>query len=124
MKLKWFLLIACIESFACASMGQDNESIWKQKIEFDYTAVDERGLINGQVALDYEFCIPKDEAKVAEIKKIVPDVLIPLRAKGRIRCSENEWLCIVGTNDQQWKEKLLKIASLSYVKRIVQTHYE
>ena len=95
-----------------------------QKIEFDYRAVDDNGLINGEVALDYEFCIPKDDKKVQEIRSIVPDVLMPRRAKGRIKCSEEEWLCIVTTNDNTWKDKLYRLASLNYVKRIIPTHYE
>ncbi len=95
-----------------------------EKIEFDYGAVDDKGLANGEVALDYEFCIPKDEAKVTEVRSIVPDVLMPRMAKGRIKCSEQEWLCIVTTNDATWKEKLYRIASLKYVKRILPTHYE
>ncbi len=94
------------------------------KIEFDYSSVDEKGLLNGTVALDYEFCIPKDEAKVNEIKSIVPNVTMPRMAKGRIKCSEEEWLCIVSTNDASWKEQLYKIASLKYVKKIVPTYYE
>lgn len=94
------------------------------KIEFDHKAIDDKGLINSEVAIDYEFCIPKDDAKVAEVKKIEPGVQMPRMAKGRIGCSDTEWLCIVSTNGPGWKERLYAIASLPYVKRIVQTHYE
>ena len=94
------------------------------KIEFDPKTVDERGLLNGTVAIDYEFCIPKDENKVEEIKSIVADVKIPRMAKGRVGCTDDQWLCIVTTNNEKWKEQLMSIAALPYVKRIVQTHYE
>ena len=107
-----------------ASKCQDVPADVQQKIEFDYAAVDDQGLINGEVAIDYEFCIPRDESKVDEVKKIVPDVRIPRMAKGRIGCADDQWLVIVTTNDKQWKSKLMQIASLPYVKRIVQTHYE
>ena len=94
------------------------------KIGFDYSAVDSNGLLNNQVSFDYEFCIPKDEAKADEIMAIVPDVRIPRMAKGRVGCSQEEWLCIVSTHGPKWKENLYAIASLPYVKRIEQTDYE
>lgn len=115
------LLVSTMSTSKCRK--QPNKEIL-QKIEFDYGAVDDKGLMNGEVSLDYEFCIPKDDAKVNEIKSIVPDVTMPRMAKGRIKCSDQEWLCIVTTNDATWKEKLYRIASLKYVKRIIPTHYE
>lgn len=94
------------------------------KIDFNYSTIDDNGLLNSEVAIDYEFCIPKDDVKVAEVMAIEPTIQIPRMAKGRIRCSEEEWLCIVSTNGPGWKDKLHAIAALPYVKRIVQTHYE
>jgi len=49
---------------------------------------------------------------------------MPRRAKGRIGCSEDEWLCIVSNHNPGWKERLFAFASLPYVKRIVKTQYE
>ncbi|MBK9982102.1 MAG: hypothetical protein IPP15_06695 [Saprospiraceae bacterium] len=95
-----------------------------QKIGFDFAAVDEKGLINSETSIDYEFCIPMDETMMAKIKAIEPDVQTPRLAKGRIACSQQEWLCIVTTHDSKWKEKLYTIASLPFVQRIVQTDYE
>ncbi len=121
------IVAACVFTLTAMSASKCQNQPSKeilQKIEFDYGAVDEKGLINGEVALDYEFCIPKDDVKVQEIKSIVPDVLMPRMAKGRIKCSDQEWLCIVTTNDSTWKEKLYRIASLKYVKRILPTDYE
>ncbi len=94
------------------------------KIGFDYSAVYSNGLANSQVSFDYEFCIPKDDAKAAEVKAIEPDVTMPRLAKGRVGCSENEQLCIVSTHGPKWKDRLYALASLPYVKRIVQTDYE
>ena len=121
------IITACVFTLTAMSASKCRHEPSKevlQKIEFDYATVDDKGLANGEVALDYEFCIPKDDAKVKEIQSIVPDVRMPRMAKGRIKCSEEEWLCIVTTNDATWKEKLYKIASLKYVKRIIPTHYE
>lgn len=94
------------------------------KIEFEYAAIDDRGLLNGEISIDYEFCIPKDDSLAAQVTSIEPEIVIPRLAKGRIGCSKEEWLCIVSTHDPKWKDKLFAFASLPYVKRIVQTHYE
>ena len=94
------------------------------KIQFDYSGLDANGMISSDNAVDYEFCIPKEEDKLAEVKSIEPDVKIPAMAKGRIGCSNEEYLCIVSTKGPDWKEKLYAIASLPYVKRIIQTYYE
>ena len=103
--------------------GNESKKILS-KIEFDYATVDDKGMMDSAISIDYEFCIPMDEAKVNEVQAIEPDVTIPKMAKGRIRCSNEEWLCIVSTNGPGWKEKLYAIASLPYVTRIVKTHYE
>ena len=95
-----------------------------RKIEFDQSVIDEKGMVSSVEAVDYEFCIPMDEAKVAEVKAIEPDVNMPRMAKGRIGCSKEEYLCIVSTKGPGWKERLYAIASLPYVKRIIQTYYE
>ncbi len=118
------LLLAFFVIFSGSKCQDDVSRKTLSKIEFDYAAVDDKGLMNSEVAIDYEFCIPMDEAKVAEIKAIEPDVKMPRMAKGRIGCSEEELLCIVSTNGPKWKERLYAIASLPYVKRIVQTDYE
>ena len=94
-----------------------------KKIEFDVTSIDEKGM-QGGTHVDYEFCIPKEEEKINEIKTIAPEVIMPNMAKGRIACAEDEQLCIVSTNSTDWKEKLSAIASLPYVKRIIKTYYE
>ena len=94
------------------------------KIEFDYSGLDDNGMISSEQAVDYEFCIPREEEKLTEIKSIVPEVTIPGMAKGRIGCSKEEYLCIVSTKGPDWKERLYAIASLPYVKKIIQTYYE
>lgn len=94
-----------------------------KKIEFDVTAIDKKGM-QGGTFVDYEFCIPKEEHKIAEIKSIDPSVTMPNMAKGRIGCTQDEQLCIMTTDDSEWKEKLSAVAALPYVKRIIKTYYE
>jgi hypothetical protein len=120
-----FFLLPAFFVILSGSKCQRNEAkeILK-KIEFDPNTVDNNGRLGSDAAIDYEFCIPQEDAKLAEIRSIEPDVTVPLLAKGRIHCGENEWLCIVSTHDAKWKEKLYRIASLTFVKRIIQTDYE
>ncbi len=109
------------------SASKCNKEVSKKtlrKIEFDQSMIDQKGLLIGTVMVDYEFCIPKNETSVAEVKAIEPDVNIPRLAKGRIGCSAEEYVCIVSTKGPEWKERLYAIASLPYVKRIIQTDYE
>ena len=113
--------------FICLSGTLSQEDVTKKalrKIEFEHSTIDERGYLNGEIMLDYEFCIPKDEKKVAGITSIDPEVIIPRQAKGRIGCSEDQYLCINSNHTQDWRERLFAIASLPYVKRIIQTEYE
>ncbi len=122
-RLSLLLLLSCL-MMSASDCKKDVSKKMLNKIEFDPSLIDEKGMLTSEVAVDYEFCIPRDEAKVAEVKAIEPMVNIPRMAKGRIGCSKEEYLCIVSTKGVEWKEKLYAIASLPYVKRIVQTHYE
>lgn len=121
-------LIAVLPAFfllLAASKCQTKESEKAiSKIGFNYASIDQKGRINSETSIDYEFCIPRDEATLAQVKAIEPNVQTPRMAKGRIACSENEQLCIITTHDSKWKEKLYAIASLPFVQRIIQTDYE
>ena len=117
--LSSFCLILIQESNCNKASAKNN----LKKIEFDITSIDEKGLQGGTI-VDYEFCIPKEEDKIAAIKSIEPTVIMPNMAKGRIGCGQDEQLCIVSTNSGDWKDKLSTIASLHYVKRIIKTYYE
>lgn len=122
--IKVFLITAMylvvVQKQSCSKSNADKHL---NKIDFDITTIDANGM-QGGTFVDYEFCIPMDEDKVAEVKSIEPEVVMPAKAKGRIRCGEDEFLCIVSTKGEKWKEKLNAIASLPYVKRIIQTYYE
>ena len=94
------------------------------KIQFAIEAIDENGLRNGEVAVDYEFCIPASDAILQQVLKIDPGVRAMKSSKGRIGCSEQQWLCINSTHGKGWKKKLYAIAALDSVERIQETFYE
>lgn len=71
-------------------------------------------------AVNYEFCVPKESKFVAEVKAIDSSIMFHGSSRGRIGCSENQYLCIGTIQSPQWKEILLSLARLDYVERIDQ----
>jgi hypothetical protein len=116
-----FTLLVTLTAFQCP---RKMEKINMAKIEFDYTSIDEQGLRNGQVAVDYEFCIPANEALLTQVMNIDPAVRVMKASKGRIGCTKQQWLCINSTHSKGWKNKLKAIAHLEFVEKILETHYE
>ena len=118
-----FLLLVILFSsaFQCP---KKTDKVNQAKIKFDYAAIDDSGLRNGEVAVDYEFCIPADQDILDQVIKIDQGVRVMKSSKGRIGCTDQQWLCINSTHSPGWKNKLYAIASLSYVERIEETFYE
>ena len=118
-----FLLLVILFSsaFQCP---KKTDKVNQAKIKFDYAAIDDSGLRNGEVAVDYEFCIPADQKILDQVMKIDQGIRVMKSSKGRIGCTDQQWLCINSTHSPGWKNKLYAIASLSYVERIEETFYE
>ena len=115
------LLVIAASAFQCPRKMQ---KLMYKKIEFDYSAIDVHGLRNGEVAVDYEFCIPAHEEFVQQVLKIDSGIRVMKGSVGRIGCSKSQWLCINTTHSEGWKDKLHRIAYLDYVDRIQETFYE
>lgn len=121
------IMVFLFSCFLISGASQCPEKINKEalaKIQFDYSKLDEYGLYRGERALEYEFCIPATEPTRKTILAYEPDTRIMEKSKGRTGCTDGQWLCIVSTNDPEWKARLYKIASLPYVDRIMETVYE
>lgn len=106
------------------SCAQQNNS---SKIHFDLSQIDSEGLwgeADGKVAVDYEFCIPADPALQAEVMAIDTTVSLMKGSRGRIGCTEGQWLCVGSTHQPNYKKVLEKLAALDYVERIERTFYE
>ena len=118
-----FLLLVILFSsaFQCP---KKTDKVNQAKIKFDYAAIDDSGLRNGEVAVDYEFCIPADQQILDQVMKIDQGIRVMKSSRGRIGCTDQQWLCINSTHSPGWKNKLYAIASLSYVERIEETFYE
>jgi len=120
-KLFLLLVILFSSAFQCP---KKTDKVNQAKIKFDYAAIDDSGLRNGEVAVDYEFCIPADQQILDQVMKIDQGIRVMKSSRGRIGCTAQQWLCINSTHSPDWEKKLYAIASLSYVERIEETFYE
>jgi len=96
------------------------------KIELDLTKLDANGLRgppSGKVLVSYEFCIPKTDKCKAEVKAIDKSVRFMGGSRGRIGARKDQYLCI-GETGPDYKTVLERLAALSYVKRIIECHWE
>ncbi len=97
------------------------------KITFDLEMLNDEGLYgppDGLRSLDYRFCIPKNERYKNEVMQIDPGIKI-YNGSGSIQsCNEDQYLCIGNTHQKDFKQILLKLAALDYVKKIDEMIWE
>lgn len=121
------LLVLIICSLAVYSCGGSKKDV-SSKITFALSEFTEDGLREkpkGEFnAISYEFCIPADEEKLKEVRDIDTTVGVYKDSKGRSGCSDKEWLCIGNSRRAGFKSVILKLASLSYVRKINETFWE
>jgi len=116
-------------TISCSSSENSNYQIENcniEKIKFDLTDIDNRGLIgelDNKVALDFEFCIPNKPEIIKEVLAINAS-LKTQKSKGRSNCNEQSILVIGNTYNKDFKKLLCKISQLEYVKEINQTYWE
>jgi len=97
------------------------------KLGFDVSDLDEHGLIgpsDGKVAVSYEFCVPKDERRVDEVRTIDPSVAIQAGSPGRVGCGPTQVLCIGSTHQPNFREILSRLCELDYITRIERAFFE
>ena len=97
------------------------------KLGFDLSELDEHGLIgppDGKVAVSYEFCVPKDERRVDEVRTIDPSVAIQAGSPGRVGCGPTQVLCIGSTHQANFREILNRLCELEYITRIERAFFE
>jgi len=110
---------------AVMDIGKPDAS--EQKIEFDLTQLDKNGLrgpANGKVSVSYEFAIPNTDKHKAAVKAIDRTVKFMPGSRGRIRAGRNQCLCVGSTHQKNYKQVLRQLASLPYIARIIECHFE
>jgi hypothetical protein len=121
------LLSACATPTNPASLTPTLALTLPAKLQIDLSALNSEGLAgppDGLRAISYEFCIPAGILAETEVRTIDPTAEIFKGASGRIGCSESQSLVIGSTHQREFREVLLKLASLDYVERIIESHAE
>lgn len=117
-------LLLCV---SCAETKPSAQLDAGRKVEFDLTRLDAEGLrgpADGKVAVSYEFCIPNTDECKAQVKAIDHTVQFMPGSRGRIGASKQECLCIGPTHQKNFRHVLRALASLAYVRRIIECHFE
>ncbi|MBX2841758.1 MAG: hypothetical protein KTR26_08295 [Flammeovirgaceae bacterium] len=122
--MHWRLILLLVLAISCQ---KERETLQMEKINFDLSQLNEDGLVgskDGLRALDYEFCIPDIESFEKEVLSIDPSLKISKGSRGRIGCSQNEFLCIGSTHQDGYLKILEKLTTLHYIEKIDQCLYE
>lgn len=104
---------------------KEDASVWN-KIKMDFRRFDNDGLAGppgGKISANYEFCIPASDKYLNQVKKI-DKTAQKAGGKGRVRCSDKEWMVIGATHQPKFQRVLYELASLPFVKEIQETFYE
>lgn len=110
------------EEISLAPNGEGGAKITLNLNEFNSDGMRERG---GEFSsTNYEFCIPATDEAMAEVMAIDPTAGIYKKSKGRSGCSDKEWLVIGSSRQKNFKNVILKLASLDYVRKISETFWE
>ncbi len=120
MRLGW---LAAVLLAACAATPPAQPA----KVRFDLAAIRADGLAgpaDGLVSVDYEFVIPADPAKLAEVKRLDPSLQVSLVARGRIGRKDGQALCTGNTHRPGWRAALERLAALDYVAEIRRCFWE
>lgn len=129
MKSIWLILIfTMVTQIGCNNASKTvKPAAPVKKIEIDLSSLDENGLRgpdDGKVSVAYEFCIPDKPKFRTEVKAIDKTVEFYPGAKGRIGANSDECLCIGNTHQQDFRQVIEKLSRLTYIKRIIECHFE
>ena len=121
------VIIVCFFCCSCTVPHQESASDPWSKVEFNPDNLDQQGLrgpADGKVAVSYEFAIPNTETCKRQVRAIDPTVEFLCGSRGRIGAGKNECLCIGSTHQPNYRDVLVNLAKLPYVKRIIECYFE
>ena len=112
---------------ACGTTRENADKQPANKIAFDLSLLNGdglQGLPDGLRALHYEFCIPARQEFVYEVERIDTTLQMLINEGGRIRCGDDEYLCLGNTHQKNFRSVLMRLAELGYVERIEESFFE
>jgi hypothetical protein len=121
------LAVATLLLAGCHSRSSGLETQSFSKVQLDVSSLDDDGLRgppHGKVAVAYEFAIPDLEQCRNEVAAIDRTVRFMAGSPGRVGAGEGQCLCIGSTHQSNYREVLRRLATLPYVDRIVECHFE
>lgn len=124
------LILQCGLLVLCTGCSDPNPAAPEdslRKIEFDLDGIDEDGLRGppgGKTSVSYEFAIPNTEKCKEEVRRIDSTIEFMSGSRGRVQAEEGESLCIGSTHQANYQDVLQRLSELSYVKRIIECHFE
>jgi len=121
------LLIAAFPVIIYSCGGAEKQD--SSKINFDLNKFTKDGILltsdkESSGYIDYEFCIPAGDEYFKEVSNIDSTLALYKTSKGRSKCSDLEWLCIGSSHQKNFKDVILALAKLSYIRQISQTFWE
>ena len=119
-----FLVLLC----GCATLDTYRaERNFENKVQFDFGRLDQDGLYgvsDGKRALSYEFCIPASLELAQQVMDIDPSVIIYKDSKGRVGCTDQQYLAMGDTFQKEYLVTLQQLVNLNDITRIIEVHFE
>ncbi len=118
-------LLAVLALPACNLVGVRGTS--PEKINFDLSQLDNEGLYgpdDGKQSLSYEFCIPANADNITQVLSIDPTAIVYRQSPGRMQCTQDHYLVVGNTHQDNYRATLEALAQLEYITQISQTFFE
>lgn len=118
-------ILAFLALLRCSVLKSKEVKQAEDKMNFTFSKLDKDGLTKDRkTSLAYEFCIPNEAEYLDKIKSIDESIAIYKSSTGRIGCGENQILCIGETEGKDYKNILISLTQLPYVKSINESFFE
>jgi hypothetical protein len=121
------VLLVVLLSLGCQPKPAPESAATWQKVRLNFRQLDSDGLkgpSGGKVAVNYEFCIPRQEKYWRTVQKIDTSAQQFTTSRGRIGCSNEQWLIVGSTHQPKYRRVLYDLASLPYVELIQEVYWE
>jgi len=118
-------ILAFLVLLGCSVLKSKEVKQAENKMNFTFSKLNKDGLTKDRkTSLAFEFCIPNEPEFLDKVKSIDESLAIYMSSTGRIGCEENQILCIGETKGMDYKNVLISLTKLPYVKSINESFFE